>query len=154
MRKFTAEFSASAPVVYKTPSPMGPEILYTPLALGRGSKCPWQFFPSAVVVYNKIVSLICPRSGSRKAHDSLSDKFRRMQLLHGRPESLRKDRSNQIIINTAQGQPCCRLPAQGSRDSKVATPRFWERAENGNFPNVVRRGCKRCFVSSHAQSMT
>ena len=27
---------------------------YTPLALGRGSKCPWQFFPPAVVVY-KIV---------------------------------------------------------------------------------------------------
>ena len=26
---FTAEFSASAPVVYKNPPPMGPEILYT-----------------------------------------------------------------------------------------------------------------------------
>ena len=33
---------------------MGPEF-YTPLVLGRGWKCPWWFFPPAVVVY-KILS--------------------------------------------------------------------------------------------------
>ena len=35
--KFTAEFSVSAPVLYKKPSPMGPEILYTTGA-GKGVK--------------------------------------------------------------------------------------------------------------------
>ena len=40
--------------------------IYTPLVLGRGSKCPWQFFPPAVVVY-KILSPIenLPDSDSR-----------------------------------------------------------------------------------------
>ena len=41
--KFTAEFSASVPVVYTKPSPMDPEIFCTPLALGRGSKCGGEF---------------------------------------------------------------------------------------------------------------
>ena len=36
--KFTAEFSASAPVVYKNPPHMGPEILYTTGAGEMGSK--------------------------------------------------------------------------------------------------------------------
>ena len=31
---------------------------YTPLVLGRGSKCPWQFLPPVAVVY-KILSPIC-----------------------------------------------------------------------------------------------
>ena len=35
LENFTAEFSASAPVVYKNPPPMGPEI-YTPLVRERG----------------------------------------------------------------------------------------------------------------------
>ena len=43
LEKFTAEFSASAPVVYKHPPPMGPEIL---LALGRGVKVSVAIFVS------------------------------------------------------------------------------------------------------------
>ena len=35
LENFTAKFSASAPVVYKNPPPMGPEILYT-TAAGEG----------------------------------------------------------------------------------------------------------------------
>ena len=42
LENFTAEFSASAPVVYKNPPPTGPEILYTTGA-GEGGKCPWRF---------------------------------------------------------------------------------------------------------------
>ena len=49
--KFTAEFSASAPVVYKKSSSHGPRhFIHHPLVLGRGSKCPWQNCPPTVVV--------------------------------------------------------------------------------------------------------
>ena len=37
LENFTAEFSASEPMVYKNPPPMGPEILYTTGA-GEGVK--------------------------------------------------------------------------------------------------------------------
>ena len=43
---FTAKFSASAPVVYKSPPPMGPEILYTTGA-GKGVKVSVAIFPSS-----------------------------------------------------------------------------------------------------------
>ena len=45
LEKFTAEFSASAPVVYKMPSPMSPEILYTTGA-GKGVEVSVAIFPS------------------------------------------------------------------------------------------------------------
>ena len=44
--KFTAEFSASAPVVYRNLPPMGPEMLYTTGA-GRGVKVSVAIFPSS-----------------------------------------------------------------------------------------------------------
>ena len=44
--KFTAEFSASAPVVFKLPSPMGPKTLYTTGA-GKGVKMSVAIFPSS-----------------------------------------------------------------------------------------------------------
>ena len=44
--KFTANFSASAPVVYKHPPPMGPEISYTTGA-GRGVKVTVAIFASS-----------------------------------------------------------------------------------------------------------
>ena len=48
MENFTAEFSASAPVVYKDPPPMGPEILYTTGAgAGEGVKVSVAIFPSS-----------------------------------------------------------------------------------------------------------
>ena len=40
----TAEFSASASVVYQNPT----------TGAGRESKCPWLFFPSAMVVYKSL----------------------------------------------------------------------------------------------------
>ena len=43
---FTAEFSASAPVLYKTSLPMGPEILHTTGA-GEGVKVSVASFPSS-----------------------------------------------------------------------------------------------------------
>ena len=46
LENFTAEFSASAPVVYKNPPPMGPEILYTTGA-GEGVKVSVAIFPSS-----------------------------------------------------------------------------------------------------------
>ena len=46
--KFTAEFSASAPVLFKNPPPMGPEI-YTQLltGAGKGVKVSVAIFPSS-----------------------------------------------------------------------------------------------------------
>ena len=58
LENFTAEFSASAPVVYKNPPPRGPEILYTTGA-GEGVKVSMAIFPPAVVVY-KVLS---PKKG-------------------------------------------------------------------------------------------
>ena len=46
LENFTAEFWASAPVVYKNPPPMGPEILYTTGA-GEGVKESMAIFPSS-----------------------------------------------------------------------------------------------------------
>ena len=46
MEKFTAEFSVSAPLVYKNPSPMGPEISYTTGA-GKEVKGSVAIFPSS-----------------------------------------------------------------------------------------------------------
>ena len=46
LENFTAEFSASAPVVYQNPLPMGPEILYTTGA-GEGVKVSVAIFPSS-----------------------------------------------------------------------------------------------------------
>ena len=45
LENFTAEFTASAPVVYKNPPPMGPEMLYTTGA-GEGVKVSMAIFPS------------------------------------------------------------------------------------------------------------
>ena len=45
LENFTAEFSASAPVVYKNPPPIGPEILYTTGAW-EGVKVSVAIFPS------------------------------------------------------------------------------------------------------------
>ena len=42
---FTAEFSASAPVVYTNPPHMGPDILY-PTGAGEGVKVSVAIFPS------------------------------------------------------------------------------------------------------------
>ena len=47
-KRFTAEFSTSAPMMYTSPPPMGP-VVYTPLVLGRGSKCSWQLLPHVVL---------------------------------------------------------------------------------------------------------
>ena len=46
LENFNAEFSASAPVVYKSPPPMGPEILYTTGAW-EGVKVSVAIFPSS-----------------------------------------------------------------------------------------------------------
>ena len=46
LENFTAEFSASALVVYKSSPPMGPEILYTTGA-GEGVKVSVAIFPSS-----------------------------------------------------------------------------------------------------------
>ena len=46
LENFIAEFSASAPVVYKNPPPIGPEILYTSGA-GKGVKVSVEIFPSS-----------------------------------------------------------------------------------------------------------
>ena len=46
LESFTAEFSASAPMVYKNPPPMGPEILYTTGA-GKGVKVSVAILPSS-----------------------------------------------------------------------------------------------------------
>ena len=46
LENFAAGFSASAPVVYKNPPPMGPEILYTTGA-GEGVKVSVAIFPSS-----------------------------------------------------------------------------------------------------------
>ena len=46
LKSFAAEFSASAPVVYKNPPPMDPEILYTTGA-GEGVKVSMAIFPSS-----------------------------------------------------------------------------------------------------------
>ena len=59
MEKLTAEFSASAPVVYEKPPPMGPEILYTTGA-GEGVKVSVAIFPPAVVVYK----ILCPSTAT------------------------------------------------------------------------------------------
>ena len=45
-QKFTAEISASEPVLYKNPSPIG-KIFCAPLGLWKGSECPCHFFPSS-----------------------------------------------------------------------------------------------------------
>ena len=51
LKKFTAEFSASAPVVYKNPPPMGPEISHTTGAGKGGQSVRYNFFlPTAVVL--------------------------------------------------------------------------------------------------------
>ena len=44
--KFTTKFSATGPVVYKNPPPMGPEILYTTGA-GKQVKVSMAIFPSS-----------------------------------------------------------------------------------------------------------
>ena len=46
LESFTAEFSPSAPVVYKNPPPIGLEILYTTGA-GEGVKVSVAIFPSS-----------------------------------------------------------------------------------------------------------
>ena len=46
LKNFTAEFSASAPVVYKNAPPIGPAILYTTGA-GAGVKVSVAIFPSS-----------------------------------------------------------------------------------------------------------
>ena len=46
LENFTAEISASAPVVCKSPPPMGPEMLYTTGAGGEGVKVSVAIFPS------------------------------------------------------------------------------------------------------------
>ena len=46
LENFTAAFSASVPVVYKNPPPMGPEILYTAGA-GEGVKVSVAIVPSS-----------------------------------------------------------------------------------------------------------
>ena len=47
VEKFIAECSASAPVVYKNPPPMGPDILYTAGAGGEGVKVSLAIDPSS-----------------------------------------------------------------------------------------------------------
>ena len=56
--------------VYKLLLPWA-QIFYVPLVLGRGSLCPWQFFPSVVVVY-KIMSPKNPTSRRLIPSDSLT----------------------------------------------------------------------------------